>query len=134
MQTRNWLSLLWVMVMLNMAYADILSLYVPGIHEELAAFAGEVPISLLMLFGAIKIQIPIGMILLSRVLGYSACRRANIVAAVLTIVFVVGGGSLMPHYVFIAALEVVLMLWIIRIAWRWRDEGQNRALGADGAA
>ncbi len=114
------LSLLWIIVMLNMAFADILSLYVPGIHEELASFAGDIPITYLMLFGAVKIQIPIFMIFLSRVLKHKANRLANIIASITTIIFVVGGGTLMPHYIFIATIEVACMLAIIWSAWKWR--------------
>lgn len=113
--------------MLNMAYADILSLYVPGIHEELSAFAGDMPITLLMLFGAIKIQFPLAMIFLSRVLKLRANRWANIIVGVTTIIFVVGGGSLTPHYLFIATVEVLCMLAIIRLAWRLPGTGQSSA-------
>ncbi len=127
MTTKIKLSTLWVIVMLNMAYADILSLYVPGVHEELAAFAGGTPITMLMLFGAIKIQFPLGMIYLSRVLSIKANRWANIVIAVTTIVFVVGGGSLTPHYLFIASIEVLCMLLIIWTAWRWKSDENSSA-------
>jgi len=113
------LSTLWIVVMFNMAYADILSLYIPGVHEELAGFAGATPINQLMLVGAIIIQIPIGMILLSRVLKRRVNRWTNIIAAVVTIAFVIGGGSLEPHYLFIATIEVVSMLLIIWSAWSW---------------
>ncbi len=115
------LSLLWTIVMFNMAYADILSLYLPGIHEELASFAGSTPISQLMLIGAITIQIPIFMIFLSRILNYKTNRWTNIIAGILSIVYVIGGGSLHPHYIFIATVEVICMLLIIWYAWRWQN-------------
>ena len=113
------LSTLWIVVMFNMAYADILSLYIPGVHEELAVFAGGTPITQLMLIGAIMIQIPIGMIFLSRVLNYRTNRWANIIAAIITIVFVIGGGSLNPHYMLIASIEVACLLLIILYACKW---------------
>ncbi len=121
MNTKTKLSTLWIVVAFNMAFADILSLYVPGIHEELAAFAGDIPITWLMLFGAVKIQFPLAMIFLSRVLSFRANRWANIIIGVTTIVFVVGGGTLAPHYIFIASIEVLLMLLIIWTAWRWKS-------------
>ncbi len=134
MTTEIKLSTLWVIVMLNMAYADILSLYVPGIHEELAAFAGGTPIVMLMLFGAVKIQFPLAMIFLSRVLGVKANRWANIIIAVTTIIFVVGGGSLMPHYIFIASIEVLCMLAIIWTAWRWKSDEDSAVSASRRAA
>ncbi|MCF6326342.1 MAG: DUF6326 family protein [Devosiaceae bacterium] len=133
MTTRIKLSTLWVIVMLNMGYADILSLYIPGVHEELAAFAGGTPITMLMLFGAIKIQFSIGMIYLSRVLSFRATRWANIIIGITTIIFVVGGGSLAPHYIFIASIEVLLILLIIRTAWRWKSD-EDSAVSVSGRA
>ncbi len=115
------LSTLWVVVVINMLKADILSLYIPGTLDEVARFAGETPITLIMLGGAVMIEISIAMILLARVLRYRANRWANMVASLITIVFVVGGGSTYPHYIFVATVEVLCLLLIIWIAWRWRD-------------
>ncbi len=126
MNMKTKFSTLWIVITLNMAFADILSLFVPGIHEELAAFAGDIPITSLMLFGAVKIQIPIAMIFLSRVLNYKINRWANIIASIITIVFVVGGGTLLPHYIFIATIEVACMLLIIWFAWKWT--GTSKAI------
>ncbi len=113
------LSTLWIVVMINMLKADILSLYIPGVLDELAVFAGGTPITQLMLFGAIMMEISIAMIFLSRVLNYRLNRWANIIIGIITIVFIVGGGSSYPHYIFIATVEVVCLLLIIGIAWQW---------------
>ena len=113
------LSTLWIVVMFALLTADVLSAYIPGTTEEMAEFAGEIPIPQLMLVAAILNAIPIVMIYLSRVLRPSANRWANIVAAVLTIVYVLGAGSAYPHYLFLAAVEVVSLLAIIWYAWRW---------------
>jgi hypothetical protein len=53
------------------------------------------------------------------VLPYRLNRWANILVALFTIAFVAGGGSAYPHYLFIAAVEIVCLLAIIGIAWRW---------------
>ena len=119
MQTK--LSTLWIIITFNMAFADILSLYIPGFLDELIAFAGDTPITQIMLIAAIMLQIPILMIFFSRILNYSINRWANIIAALITIVFVVGGGSLMPHYILIASIEVVCLLLIIFYAWKWTN-------------
>ncbi len=120
LNTRTKLSTLWIVVMLNMAYADILSLNIPGAHEKLVEFAGSTPISHLMLVGAVVIQIPIFMIFLSRILNYKINRTMNIGAAIITGIFVVGGGSLYPHYIFIATIEVICLLLVIWTAWKWK--------------
>lgn len=115
------LSTLWIVVMINMLKADILSLYIPGALDEGARIAGETPIPLLMLGGAVMMEISTAMIILSRVLTYRVNRWANIITGFITIAFVVGGGSLYPHYLFIATIEVVCLLIIIWNAWKWSN-------------
>ena len=122
------LSVLWMVVMLNMLYADILSfMFSDFLKEIMAGHAGQVPITQgSMLIAAIVVEIPIIMVLLSRVLKYRANRRANIVADMITIAFVIGGGSTILHYLFLATIEVVCLSLIIWYAWTWRDsEGQT---------
>jgi len=121
--TKVLLSTLWVVVMINMAYADILSLHIPGTLEEVAKTSVNTSTSIpqLMLGGAIMLEIPIAMIFLSRVLKYKMSRWANIITSVITIAYVIGGGILYPHYIFIATIEVVCMLLIVWFAWKWRN-------------
>ncbi len=113
------LSTLWVVVMLNMIFADILSFMLPGFLEEAAEM--QVTQGMLLVF-AILLEIPIAMVLLSRVLEYRANRWANIIAAVITIVFVIAGGSTYLHYIFFATIEVVCMLFIVWYAWKWPEQ------------
>ncbi|HSR33282.1 MAG TPA: DUF6326 family protein [Anaerolineae bacterium] len=110
------LSTLWIVVMFNMAFADILSFMMElstGHTPEV-----QVPQGVMLVF-AILLEIPIAMILLSRVLKYRANRWANIIAALLTIAFVIAGGSTYLHYIFFATVEVVCMALIIWYAWKW---------------
>ena len=119
--TKVLLSTLWIVVMINMLKADILSLYIPGSAEELAKTAASTgtPIPQLMLGAAIMMEISIAMILLSRILKYGINRWANIIVSIITIVFVIGGGVFYPHYIFIAAVEVICLLAIIWSSWNW---------------
>jgi hypothetical protein len=125
------LSTLWVVVMFNMVFADILSFMKPGVLEEISTgYVGEVQITqeLLLVF-AILLEIPIAMIFLSRVLEYRINRWANIIAGVITITFVIGGGSTDLHYIFFATVEVVCMLLIIWYSWKWTTpEGETYAI------
>lgn len=118
------LSILWIVIMFNMVFADILSLFIPWMLEGLIEFAGDTPITQLMLIGAIIHQIPIFMIFLSRVLKYKINRILNIIASIITIIYVIWGGSLFPHYIFIASVEVILMLYIIKISYNWKSESE----------
>jgi Sec-independent protein secretion pathway component TatC len=114
------LSTLWIVIMLNMIFADILSFMTPGFLEGEKAGPGGVQITqgLLLVF-AILLEIPIIMVFLSRVLKYKVNRWVNIIASVITIVWVIAGGSTAPHYIFFAAIEVVCMVVIIVYALRW---------------
>ena len=101
------LSTLWVVVMFNMAFADILTFIRPGALQDLWAGEAGVQVTPGLLLGfAILLEIPIAMIYLSRVLKPVVARWANTAAAAVTTLFVIGGGSTDPHYVFFAAVEV----------------------------
>ena len=113
------LSTLWIVVMFNMIFADILTLYIPELLQEVVT--GSTPVQItqeLMLGMAIVIEIPIAMIFLSRVLKYRANRWANIIACAITIPFVIGMGSRTLHYIFFATIEVVCMSLIVWYAWK----------------
>jgi hypothetical protein len=113
-------SLLWIVVMFTMAFADIVGFLNPGTLKDMMNGAVGIQITqgVLLVF-AVLIEIPIIMIFLSQVLKYKTNRRANIAAGIITILFVIGGGSPFPYYVFFASVEVVCMLIIIRTAWKW---------------
>ncbi len=121
--TKVLLSTLWVVVMINMLKADILSLFIPGAAEEVAKTSASTSASIpqLMLIGAIMGQLGIAMIILSRVLKYGINRWANIVAGVATIAYIWGGMASYPHYIFIASVETFCLLLIIGFAWTWRN-------------
>ncbi len=117
---REKISLLWIVVMFIMTFADIFTFMMPGFASDL--MTGNTPIKItqeLMLVMAIINTIPIGMIFLSRVLKYKANRWANIFAGAVTIVYVIGGGSAYLHYYYFEAVEILCMLGIIWYSWKW---------------
>lgn len=118
------LSTLWVFVMFNMVFADVVGFMNPGALKDImtGAVGLEITQELLLVF-SILLEIPIAMIFLSRVLKYRANRWANIVASMITILFVIGGGSTYLSYIFFATMEVVCMLLIIWYAWKWIPQG-----------
>jgi Sec-independent protein secretion pathway component TatC len=118
------LSTLWIVVLFNMVFADIVGFMNPGALEDIMTGAVGIKITqeLLLVF-SILLEIPIAMILLSRVLDHSANRWANIVAGVITILFVIGGASTYLSYLFFATVEVLCMLFIIWYAWNWPKQG-----------
>ena len=113
------LSTLWIVVMFNMIFADILVFEIPGFMQKL--WAGQMGVQItptvLLAFGVL-LEIPIAMIYLSRVLRPMANRWTNTVAAFVTAVFVIGGGTAYPHALFFAAVEVACMALIVWSVWR----------------
>ena len=117
------LSTLWIFVLFNIVFADIVGFVHPGALEEI--MTGDVGFELtpgILLVFSIFLEIPIAMIFLSRVLKYTANRWANIVAGVITILFVIGGGSMRLSYMFFATVEVACMALIIWYAWTWPEQ------------
>lgn len=117
---RERISTLWVVVMFFMVFADIYSFMIPGFVNDL--MTGNTPIKItqeFMLVMAILNAIPISMIFLSRVLQYRINRLANIIASVITILFVIGGGSAYLHYYFFGTIEVICMIAVIWYSWKW---------------
>ena len=121
--TKARLSTLWIVVMINMLKADILSLFIPGASEEVVKTAANIGATIphLMLGGAIMGQLGIAMIYLSRVLKYGINRRVNIIVGIVTIAYIWGGAASYPHYIFIATIETICLLLIIGFAWMWRN-------------
>jgi hypothetical protein len=117
------LSTLWVVVMINMLKADILSLFIPGALEEVAKTAASTGASIpqLMLGAAVMGNLAIAMIILSRVLKAGINRWVNMVVSLVTIAYIWVGAVAYPHYLFIAGVETLCLLLIILTAWKWRS-------------
>ena len=121
--TKVLLSTLWIVVMINMLKADILSLFIPGAVDGVARAAASVGASIpqLMLGAAIIGQLAIAMIVLSRVLKYGINRWVNIIVGIVIIVYIWGGAVSYPHYLFIAGVETICLLLIVWFASTWRN-------------
>ena len=130
---RGVLSILWIFVLFNMLYADIVGFMNPGALEEIitGAVGFEITQEILLVF-SVLLEIPIAMIFLSRVLKYRINHLANIVASVITILFVIGAGSMYLSYLFFATVEVACMLFMIWYAWTWRSPDIRSAAALDG--
>ncbi|MBI9050556.1 MAG: hypothetical protein JEZ00_14140 [Anaerolineaceae bacterium] len=113
------LSTLWIFIMFNMAFADIIGFINPGTLEEIMTSMDITQGFLLV--AAILVEIPIAMIVLSRVLKYRANRLANIIAGVITILWVIGGGNTSLSYIFFATMEVLCIFLIFWYVWKWSN-------------
>lgn len=120
--TKTLLSTLWIIVLISLLKADILSLFIPGALDEVARTAASAGATIpqLMLAAAIVGELAIAMIILSRVLRHGLNRVVNLVVALVTIAYIWGGAAAYPHYIFIAIVETLCLLLIVWTAWRWR--------------
>jgi hypothetical protein len=119
---RGRLSALWIVIMLNMIYADILSFLKPEVLRELmTGYAEGIRVTQQLLVGAAVMgEIPILMVLLAQIMRPTVNRWANFAAVPLTAAFIIAGGSTSPHYLFLAAIELTCLALILRHVWRWR--------------
>jgi hypothetical protein len=116
MKVQEKISMLWVLIVANILLADILSVFIAFDDPTVINIPGDP--RLVMAISAILLNIPILMIYLSRILKPKLNRNLNILAAMITLIFVLGGASSLPHYIVIVIIEVAILLLIIRLSWR----------------
>jgi hypothetical protein len=118
------LMVLWIFVKLNVISADILSFIQPGFMKglvETGTAEGLVITPAFLVIAAILLEVNIAMILVSRLASYRINRWLNIIAPIIVAAFIIGGGSLAPHYIFFATIEVITLLIIMRLAIQWKE-------------
>jgi len=115
------LSTLWIFVLFNIIFSEFHKLLQPGFLEEvMTGFVGGVQMTQeILLLGAIVLEIPIAMVLLSRLSNYRVNRWANIIAGAITIAVVIGNASTDLDNIFFATMVVVSLLLIVWYAWKW---------------
>ena len=124
--TKERLSLLWIFALLNYLYADVVALFaIAGTGNSFE------PLPQWALMGsAVLMEIPIAMIVASRLLSFRANRLANIIAgSLLTLIngfltFVApllgwGRPPAFAEYLFFATIETVATTVIVWQAWKW---------------
>ncbi len=128
------LSTLWIFVMFNYLYCDLLGLMDSGsLKQYLTGHVNGLDVTQGFLLGAaVLMEIPIAMIVLSRVLKPKASRRANIAAgAFMTVVQIASlfVGSLTMFYAFFSVIEIACTSFIVWYAWNWRVSEVHPAAG-----
>ena len=108
------LSTLWIFVLLNIIFRDLHEFFRAGMMEEIITLT---PVSeQMMLIGGIMMEIPILMVLLSRILDYRINRWVNIIIGAITIALVIGMGTKDLDDIFFATIEVIALSAIIWLA------------------
>ncbi len=123
------LSTLWVFVMMNMIYADILGTLKPGYVESLQELSTTLSPEVILLF-SVLMEVPIIMIPISRFVTRKWNRIFNYAFSSLSILWVVvpalmtSLGSTPISYVFFAIVECSSMIFIMVYAARWKQENE----------
>jgi hypothetical protein len=121
--TRIRLSTLWVFMLFNYLYCDVLGLFDPGMPRNMTQDA--------LLAASLLMEIPIAMVLVSRMLRYRPNRWSNIIAGAFMAVvqlstLLVGASTL--SYAFFSAIEIASLLFIVLTAWRWAEPAPVTAI------
>ncbi|HEX5183510.1 MAG TPA: DUF6326 family protein [Allosphingosinicella sp.] len=131
--TKVRLSVLWTFALLNYLYADVVALFdIVGSGQRFQALPQWA-----LMASAVLMEIPIAMILASRLLPFRANRLANIVFGIMLTVVngfltyvppLAGWGSTpaLPEYLFFATIETICTLAIVQQAWTWKTEAASQ--------
>ncbi|MEM7572420.1 MAG: DUF6326 family protein [Bacteroidota bacterium] len=110
------LSTLWVFILFNMVFRDLHELLAPDYFEELLSL--DISPQTMLFYGFI-LEIPILMVLLSRILGNYGNKWANLCAAS---IILLGMLSTLPSAdlddLFFTSVSSLALLIIIRVAWK----------------
>ena len=116
--TRIILAGLWVATMLTYLWGDVLSIFAGDF--EAGKMGGMEPTQGMWLFIAIIMLTPILMVVLSLTLPFPAIRWANIIVAILVVVFNLAGlpypGAYQNFLIIVSFVFNALTVWY---AWTW---------------
>ena len=120
------LSTLWIFVTLNYLYCDVIGLMDSELLKQyITAIVNGLELNeTFLLAGAIMIEIPIAMVLLSRILNYQANRWANIIAGFIKtfiMILTMFVGTPTSYYLFFGIIEIATTSFIVWYAWKWTN-------------
>jgi hypothetical protein len=121
------LSTIWIFVTLNYLYCDLIGLMDSSLLKQYLTgnVEGLVINEAFLLYAGILMEIPIAMVLLSKVLSKNSNCWANIIAgSIKTVVMVITlfVGSVTKYYLFFAAIEISTTVFIVWYAIVWLRE------------
>jgi len=120
------LSQLWLFMLLNMVFRDIHEFFSPGTIQEAmtGVFNGVEITESLMLIGGFMVEIPILMVLVSRLLKRKTNRWLNLILAPLNAVMIIQNGVRDMDDIFFVILKVIALTSIFIIALRWKEDSK----------
>ena len=128
MDRKQLLSNLWIFLTVNFIFCDVFTLmHSEDLRKILTGNVDGIQMSQQFLLGfAFIMQVPMLMILLSRLLRYTTSRILNIVCSVLLAIVQIwsltaGGNTL--HYWFFSIVEIATLFSILFLVLFWKKEG-----------
>ncbi len=118
------LSTLWLFLTVNFIFCDVFTLmHSEDLKNLLAGGVDGMQITQEFLLGfAFVMEIPMLMILLSRLLKYKLNRIMNLIFGVLLAIVQIWSltvGDTTLHYSFFSIIEIVTCISIVVVAWKW---------------
>ena len=124
--TKDKLFTLWIFVTVNYIFCDIFTLfYSENLKQLMSGAMGGMDITETFLFAfSVIMELPMLMIVLSRLLPYKFNRLANIAVGIFMTLIQTATlfGDNMLHYVFFSIIEITTTIIIVWIAIRWKNE------------
>jgi hypothetical protein len=124
--TKDKLFTLWIFVTVNYIFCDIFTLfYSENLKQLISGAMGGMDITETFLFAfSVIMELPMLMIVLSRLLPYKFNRLANIAVGIFMTLVQTATlfGDNMLHYVFFSIIEITTTIIIVWIAIRWKNE------------
>jgi hypothetical protein len=118
---------LWIFLVLNFIYCDVLALHDGAVLSSLlTGQVGSLEITPgFLLAASLLMEVPMGMVLVSRLAPRTGNRLANVIAGVFMIVVqtasLFAGTVPSPSYLFFSALEIGTLASIVVLAVRWKQ-------------
>ena len=118
------LSALWTSLVFCFLYGDYFELYTPGKVDSLLTGNNVLDSPMTLLTASVILAIPSLMVAFSVLLNAKLNRILNIAFGILftLMMLLIGIGSMTPwysFYVFLAFLESLITIVIVRMAWKW---------------
>lgn len=121
------LSTLWIFVTLNYLYCDVMGLMDANLLQQYlkGSVDGLEITNNFLLYAAILMELPIAMILLSKILPPIYNCWTNISIASIKTIVMIGTlfiGTPTSYYLFFASIEILTTLFIIGYCWYWKQK------------
>lgn len=129
---KDFLSTLWVFVTLNYLYCDLIGLMDSNLLKQYftGSVEGMVINEIFLFYAGILMEIPIAMVVLSKVLPKKTNCWANLTAASIKTLAMIGTlfmGKVTTYYLFFATIEIGTTFFIAAYAIRWMSQKETVA-------